>query len=219
MKSTKFVILAISLFVLTLNIQISAQDNVTCGEDVTYQGKTYETIQIGKQCWFKKNLNVGTMINVQKGQTKNDTIEKYCYNDNPENCKLYGGLYRWNEAMQYVKTEGAQGICPEGWHIPTKKDWEILEEYVNYKAEKLIDKNAKSGTAFSNESGFSALLSGYSNSTWIWYYGKGYYDYQWTSTETSNRNAYGIFMSYNYDNISYYYINKNNGYSVRCIKD
>jgi spore coat protein U-like protein len=103
MKQTKFVLLAISLFALTLNLQVSAQDNVTCGEDVTYQGETYETIQIGKQCWFKKNLNVGTMINVQKGQTKNDTIEKYCYNNDPANCKLYGCLYRWNEAMQYTQ--------------------------------------------------------------------------------------------------------------------
>lgn len=219
MKRTKFVILVISLFTLTLNLQIAAQENIACGAKVTYQGKTYETVQIGKQCWFKENLNVGKMISVQSSQTKNDTIEKYCYNDVPANCELYGGLYRWNEAMQYVKTEGAQGICPEGWHIPTKKDWEILEEYVNYKAEKLIDKNAKSGSTFSNESGFSALLSGYSNAIWVWYYGLGYYDYQWTSTETSKRNAYGIFMSYNYDNISYYYNNKNSGFSVRCIKD
>ena len=219
MKKTKFVVFVISLFTLTLNLQITAQDNTACGTKVTYQGKTYETVQIGEQCWFKENLNVGTMISVKSNQTKNDIIEKYCYNDDPANCELYGGLYRWNEAMQYVKTDGAQGICPKGWHIPTKGDWEILEEYVNYKAEKLIDKNAKSGSTFSNESGFSALLSGYSNSTWVWYYGLGYYDYQCTSTETSNRNAYGIFMSYNYDNISYYYNNKNNGFSVRCIKD
>ena len=219
MKKTKFVVFVISLFTLTLNLQITAQDNTACGTKVTYQGKTYETVQIGEQCWFKENLNVGTMISVKSNPAKNDIIEKYCYNDDPANCELYGGLYRWNEAMQYVKTDGAQGICPKGWHIPTKGDWEILEEYVNYKAEKLIDKNAKSGSTFSNESGFSALLSGYSNSTWVWYYGLGYYDYQCTSTETSNRNAYGIFMSYNYDNISYYYNNKNNGFSVRCIKD
>jgi hypothetical protein len=75
MKQTKFVLLAISLFALTLNLQVSAQDNVTCGEDVTYQGETYETIQIGKQCWFKKNLNVGTMINVQKVKPKTTPLK------------------------------------------------------------------------------------------------------------------------------------------------
>lgn len=219
MKKTKFIIPAIVLFALTLNIQITAQDNIACGMEVTYQGKIYKTIQIGKQCWFKENLNVGTMINVSSSQTKNDSIEKYCYNDDPANCEIYGGLYRWDEAMQYVKTVGAQGICPSGWHIPTKEDWEILQEYLNDEATKLIDKNAKSGSTYTNESGFSALFSGYSNSIWVCCYGLGYYGYQWTSTETSNRNAYGIFMSYNYDNISFNYDKKNNGLAIRCIKD
>ena len=120
---------------------------------------------------------------------------------------------------KYATTEGTRGICPSGWHIPTKEDWEILQEYLNDEATKLIDKNAKSGSTYTNESGFSALFSGYSNSIWVCCYGLGYYGYQWTSTETSNRNAYGIFMSYNYDNISFNYDKKNNGLAIRCIKD
>src|ERR1035441_9850769 len=79
---------------------------------VDYAGKTYNTVAIGDQCWLKENLDIGTMINSINGgtngdgnQTNNGTIEKYCYNDDPANCTKYGGLYQWNEAMQYVTTE------------------------------------------------------------------------------------------------------------------
>lgn len=218
MKQIKLVILVMLIFVFTLNIQIIAQDNA-CGKAVIYQGETYNTIQIGKQCWFKKNLNVGTIINLSKRQTKNDTIEKYCYNNDVANCETYGGLYQWDEAMQYVTTKGIQGICPSGWHIPTKEDWKILQENINDDATKLIDKNAKSGNTYSNKSGFSALLSGYRNDLFGCFYGVGYYGYIWTSSETSKKKAYGIYLSYNYDNVSFYYNKKRNGFSIRCLKN
>src|SRR5680860_564302 len=90
-------------------------------------------LAIGVQAWAKANLNVGTMVPGTLGgsnttnQTNNSIIEKYCYQNNPANCTTYGGLYQWNEAMQYVTTEGAQGICPAGSHIPSDNDWKILE--------------------------------------------------------------------------------------------
>ena len=152
-------------------------------------------------------------------QTKNDTIEKFCYENIPANCETFGGLYQWDEAMQYVKTEGAQGICTSGWHVPTYKDWKVLQESVNDEATKLIDKNAKSGKTYSNKSGFSALLSGYSNKIFGCFYGVENYSYFWTSSETSKRKAYGIYLSYNYDNVSFYYINKGDSFSVRSIKN
>ena len=46
--------------------------------------------------------------------TNNGIIEKYCYDNNPANCAIYGGLYQWNEMMQYTTQQGAQGICPNG---------------------------------------------------------------------------------------------------------
>ena len=61
---------------------------------VTYSNKTYNTVQIGSQCWLKENLDVGTRINGSLQQTNNSVIEKYCYNDDPNNCTTYGGLYR-----------------------------------------------------------------------------------------------------------------------------
>lgn len=57
----------------------------------------------------------------------NDTIEKYCYDNDPANCELYGGGYMFREAMDYQTGEGIQGICPDGWHIPTDAEWNQLE--------------------------------------------------------------------------------------------
>jgi len=69
---------------------------------VVYGGQTYNTVQIGTQCWLKENLNIGTKIPGTQNQANNGTIEKYCYNNDEANCAIYGGLYQWNEMMQYV---------------------------------------------------------------------------------------------------------------------
>ncbi len=111
-----------------------------CGGTTTVNdadGNPYDTIEIGNQCWMVRNMRVGTTINSSTAQTNNSTIEKYCYGDIPGNCTSNhpnqpdGGLYSWNEAMQYSTTEGAQGICPSGWHIPTDDEWYTLENFVD----------------------------------------------------------------------------------------
>ena len=94
---------------------------------VTYMGKVYNTIQMFSQCWLKENLDVGSMISWPTFQKNNGVIEKYCYNNIPANCDTYGGLYQWNEAMQYVFTGRVQGICPPSWHIATDAEWQVLE--------------------------------------------------------------------------------------------
>ena len=64
-----------------------------CGDLVIdYGGYEYHTVKIGDQCWLKENLNIGTRINGIQGQQNNQTIEKYCYDDNEANCNSYGGL-------------------------------------------------------------------------------------------------------------------------------
>lgn len=97
----------------------------------TYEGQTYNTIKIGTQCWMAENLNVGTLSN--NTQTNNGVIEKFCVQSNLDSCLVYGGLYTWAEAMQYTGSEGGQGICPPGWHIPTDADWMALEAEVDTK--------------------------------------------------------------------------------------
>jgi uncharacterized protein (TIGR02145 family) len=94
----------------------------------SWQGKTYTTVLIGGQCWMAQNLDVGTMISGAFEQTDNALIEKYCYSDDPSYCEAFGGLYQWDEIMKYALNKpGVQGICPDGFHIPTDEEWKILE--------------------------------------------------------------------------------------------
>ncbi|MCP4252684.1 MAG: hypothetical protein GY775_04615 [Candidatus Scalindua sp.] len=103
-----------------------------CGTDQVgdVDGNLYDTVQIGSQCWMAENLNVGTMVEGSMDQPYDTVIEKYCYRNILDNCNAYGGLYQWREMMQYVTTEGTQGICPTGWHIPTDAEWKTLEMYL-----------------------------------------------------------------------------------------
>ena len=149
-------------FILLLYISGYAQKPCLEIPTVDYGGKTYNTVQIGSQCWLKENLDVGTRINGSGDQTNNGTIEKYCYNDAPANCTTYGGLYQWDEAMQYDTTPGTKGICPSGWQIPTYAELLTLSTAVsnNGNALKTVGQGTGKGSG-TNTSGFSALLSGY----------------------------------------------------------
>lgn len=101
-----------------------------CPSIIDYQGDLYETTEIGGSCWFSRNLNVGIYQPSTHRSRDNDIIEKYCYGDNPENCREYGGLYTWAEAMMYGKY-GPQGICPDYWHVASDHDWRLLEQYLD----------------------------------------------------------------------------------------
>ena len=103
-------------------------------------GNDYDTIEIGYQCWMKQNLNVGIRVDLDTPtpQINNPTVEKYCYDDDWRYCDTDtnsenfpdGGLYTWDEAMQYTNTERAQGICPDNWHIPTWGEfYELVRHY------------------------------------------------------------------------------------------
>lgn len=99
-----------------------------CGDPIEYGGQSYATVQIENQCWMAENLNIGTMISQFSSMTDNNSVEKFCYDDNPLNCDTYGAFYQWDELMQYTNTEGVQGLCPSGWHLPSDAEWITLEE-------------------------------------------------------------------------------------------
>jgi uncharacterized protein (TIGR02145 family) len=200
---------------------------------VTYEGQTYNTIQIGDQCWFRENLNVGTMgtaFPAGNEQLDNNIKEKWCYDDNPSNCETYGGLYQWNEMMQYNSQEGSQGICPTGWHIPTDEEWCILTQFldptvncsagwsgtdVSYKLRSTTGWSLVNGT---NESGFTALPAGILYiTTWDFSYLTTQADF-WTSTKTSNSFAWHRVMGGS-GNIGRFDPYMGHGNSVRCLKD
>jgi uncharacterized protein (TIGR02145 family) len=96
---------------------------------------TYACASCSTQVWMAVNLNVGTMISASTNQTNNGIQEKWCYNNNAATCTTYGGLYQWDEAMQYAAgvncdpcgSSGVQGLCPAGYHIPTDLEWSRYE--------------------------------------------------------------------------------------------
>ncbi len=199
-------------------------NNNECGFIMTDKrdGQEYPTILIGRQCWMKKNLNIGNMIDGNKEQTDNDTIEKYCYNSSPSHCENFGGLYQWDEMMQY-DAGSLQGICPEGWHVPDDNEWQILEVELGMSPEMAAMKNTWRGTQAGlamkpgGTSGFDVLLAGgrWGNGTFAYLNMYGYY---WTSTE-SNGNAWRRCFGATENTIGRYdSFSKESAFSVRCIK-
>jgi uncharacterized protein (TIGR02145 family) len=218
-------------------IRIIANDLVIDGgpcatATVLYGGQTYHTVQIGSQCWFKENLNVGTRINVSLEQTNNSVIEKYCYNDDIANCTIYGGLYQWAEAVQYKNgatntsspspafSGNIQGICPTDWHIPTNAEYQTLATTVsnNSNALKAVGQGTGSG-AGTNTSGFSALLAGYGHWNGYTFYALGLATGIWSSPEGSATYASELVLGYSGSNIDSGGDPKASGFSVRCVKD
>ncbi len=176
----------------------------------------YRTVKIGGQCWLKDNLKV----------TKNpsgEAITRYCYKNNPGSCDITGGLYDWNTAMDESRTSGAQGICPNGWHIPRDSEWYILENglaagsCISTRSEADCDPagmKLRSG----GDSGFEGIFAGYRNDSAGLFYGQGIYAYFWSSLESGD-GAWNRNLSLN---ISAVYRNpdsKSAGFSVRCLKD
>ena len=187
---------------------------------VEYEGKTYNTVQIGTQCWLRENLDVGTMIPGAQDQTNNGTIEKYCYNDDTIFCATYGGLYQWDEVTQYDTTQGVQGICPPGWHVPRLAEFQTLSSTLgdDGNALKAVGQGADSG-AGTNTSGFSALLAGNRGFLHGYFYELGSSGFFWSSTQYD-----GPYSHYLVLNIDDAYVGlprtlKYHGFSVRCLRD
>jgi uncharacterized protein (TIGR02145 family) len=197
----------------------------TCGEQVTYEGKTYNTVEIGTQCWFQENLNAGTKLNGTQASTNNGIIEKYCYNDLESNCDIYGGLYDWNELMQYVTTEGVQGICPSGWHVPTIGEFTDLSTYLggnDVTGGKIKEAGyahwAPPNTGATNESGYTALPAGYKSSSDS-FYGITELAYIYSSTQYNENLARYWRLTCASAGVQSNYDFKFYCYSVRCLKD
>ncbi|MCX6272282.1 MAG: hypothetical protein NTU44_13910 [Bacteroidetes bacterium] len=182
-------------------------------------------MQIGTQCWMKENLNVGTKVSGATNASDNGIIEKYCYNNDANNCLIYGGLYHWDEMMQYNTSEGIQGICPIGWHIPTYAEWLNLINFLGgfdlaggKMKETGFDHWNDPNTGATNESRFTALGGGYGSSDGTFNL-LNYSAYFWSSTQFSSSNAYYYYLYFNSANAyrnNYY---KTNRFSVRCLKN
>jgi len=202
-------------------------------------GQTYKTVKIGTQTWMAENLNyayIGIPYNYS-GYTSDST--SWCYKDSVEYCTKYGRLYTWAAAMDSVGTWSTnskgcgygttcsptypvRGICPEGWHLPTKAEFETLFAAVGGKS--TAGKMLKSTSGW-NSSGngtdayaFSALPAGYRYNDGS-YNNEGYYAYFWSSTENYSSLAYNMYLAYGHDDAYLYDGTKYAGFSVRCVKD
>ena len=151
-------------------------------------GQTYKTVTIGTQTWMAENLNY-------------ETANSWCYDDDAGNCATYGRIYTWAAAMDSAGTwstkgEGCgygstcsptypvRGVCPSGWHLPTKAEFETLFTAVG--GQSTAGQKLKSQTGWNNSGngtdacGFSALPAGYRYSGGSFYY-QGNYAAFWSS--------------------------------------
>lgn len=210
-------------------------------EKVTdYEGNVYHGIKIGNQTWLAENLRTvryqnGDLISTTDPKTKdtsNEPYSKYSWDcdGNVNNSYMYGRLYTWNSVTD------SRSVCPSGWRIPTRQDWQTLEEYLTTDAgistsiTKSLAATSYWGTfnttpnvpgndmTNNNESGFMAFPAGvrqlYGSFNGLW--GA---TYLWSSTLADNGLAYAYYFDYNGTELFDNSFTKNSGFSVRCVKD
>jgi uncharacterized protein (TIGR02145 family) len=183
-------------------------------------GQKYRTVKIGKYTWMAENLNY-------------ETGNSWCYEDDRSNCEKYGRLYDWNTAMK---------ACPQGWRLPTRKDWDDLGRAVGGTMETMETKEFDgvnfniwigAGTklkssvgwwevdedtpAVTDEFGFSALPGGYRFTNGSFFLVGGYGGW-WTATEGGG-GAYYWNMFSGYENVDERTYLKGYGRSLRCAQD
>ncbi|PIT93860.1 hypothetical protein COU00_02035, partial [Candidatus Falkowbacteria bacterium CG10_big_fil_rev_8_21_14_0_10_43_11] len=223
---------------IKVTVTSNADSSGSCGGVATardIEGNIYSTVAIGAQCWMKSNLRTtkypdGTPIT--KGGCSTDACswgpdsgyyscppdtswDYFLKRENCANAATAGMMYQWSAATHNSTVEGAQGICPSGWHVPSDAEWTTLTTYLG--GASIAGNKLKHTIGWStpnigtNSSGFTALPASMLNS--LNYY---YYAYFWSS----GTNAYVRGLSAVEAKVSRRdYTNwKGNGISVRCLK-
>lgn len=190
-------------------------------------------IKIGTQRWMIKNLSVARYKNGDKIPQVKDSAEwaslttgAWCYyKNNAITGATYGKLYNW------YAVNDPRGLAPTGFHIPSDAEWTTLSTFLG--GDLLAGGKMKStgtiqvgtglwnspNTDATNSTGFTGLPGGYRNNNAVFYY-NGFNGYWWSSTANEN-NIDAFYRNLSYDNSHLFrtYLNKNYGYSVRCVKD
>ncbi len=202
------------ILVITLFFTISCEDDTKtaagdCGTSSTFtdprDGKTYNIVQIGSQCWFAENLNY-------------ETENSWCYDDNTNNCDVYGRLYELDDAVS---------ACPPGWHVPSNQEWQQLGAALgglDISGGKMKEAGLAHwltpNTGATNESGFTALPGGV-RSNGGQYGQQGKAAFFWSTTEEEINNYYVIYRSIGYTGVALeeHSSPRNYGFPVRCVRD
>ncbi len=212
-------------------------------------GNSYDAALIGGHWWMASNLKVtryadGTPI-PEGGDSYSDTLPyRYAPDNNEENISAYGRLYNWAAAMHgdlqsYGPDAFVQGICPDGWHLPSHNEWKTMTDtvklnksFINYSgsvAKALASTDTWDSTtsrlapgrdiAKNNATGFSAMPSGCFN--FGNYVDKDQYAHYWTSTRASATSIYGVGWNIGFDKMNAFSSESSMfyGMAVRCVQD
>ncbi len=186
-------------------------------------GNTYKTIKIGGQTWMAENLRTsklkdGTSIALVTDHVAWTNLTTAGYTWYGNNSDVYGALYNWH-------TVNTGKLCPDGWHVPSDSDWDILINQLG--GEELAGNKLKEAGVMhwmvpnpvtANESGFTALPGGFRNSTGT-YSNVRRYGYWWSSTERSATDAWARSLYFGYSNADRISSSLKSGFSVRCVKN
>jgi len=197
MKNKTF-LFSIVILIVTMISQAQITDTLFDSRD----GKKYIAVKIDTQIWMAENLNY-------------NTNNSWCYDDSSSNCDKYGRLYTW---------EAAKNACPAGWHLPSDTEWTTLTNYLG--SEDVAGGKLKSTKGWNspdsgatNSSGFTAIPGGYRDLYGTFYH-IGFWGMWWSSTENYTAFAWFRYLGYDRSNVFRdYFFNKNNGFSVRCLRD
>lgn len=204
MKPTRlFALLLVLIAVGVLATYSSCKKEIQCPSTITFQKQTYNIVAIGDQCWFRENLDY-------------EIGNSWCYDNDSANCDTYGRLYDWQTAL---------GVCPSGWHLSSYEDWNELIRFLGGTME-AGGKLKEAGTTHwwkndggTNSSGFTALPGGYrdENGSFQNLTGIGIF---WTSLQSSLTDDSQCFQVVSgYSNVATVHKKKEQGNSIRCIKD
>jgi len=187
----------------------------------------YQTAMIAGKCWMTENLHYGTVVTnpsqtQPQPQTDNCLHEKYCLSADNANCSMFGGLYQWDELIQYGQTPVPyQGVCPPGWHIPTYQEWQdLIDAVANMPPGTPGDGIAGSYLTYPMPIGIGVQLNGmyYLNNIWAFTSGNPTATMFWTSTLSGSKPIARGMNSIN-PSVSLYESSKVDAFPVRCVKD
>lgn len=189
-----------------------------------------KAVRIGKQVWMTRNLDVTRYRNGDRipyvatpAKWASLTTGAWCwYKNDSANGRIYGKLYNW------YAVNDPRGLAPEGWHVPSDAEWTTLTDYLGVRAGGRMKATGtiEAGTGLwytpntdaTNSSGFTGLPGGF-RSDWGSFYLIGFYGYWWSSTDDFANGAWPRYLSYNDGYIGRGTNFKQNGFSVRCLRD
>ena len=196
----------------------------------TRDGNTYATVTIGQQTWMAENLRYEGSIPLGYSSDDDTNPLRYYPNNSSSNVQLYGYLYNWPAIMNGAESSstspsGVQGICPDGWHVPSYGEWSRLNNtlggtYGNAgsklagRADLWADGLLTSSGNF-GETNFNALPAGDPYNE----YSFGHYAFFWCTTMYDNEEIYCIWLSTSSPNMTYERFNLSNPFSLRCVRN